>query len=493
MKRFLALTMALVMMLTVLSGCQKASTNKDSQGGDNTQGTQSTQSAQGTISQPKESDTILVFNEAVLSTLPEPMSQETREQLLAELNQVFSQKQYGEQAETLIRSSMELLMDNYMNFQIMFSFLGVPDAETYIRDYFITPLRVMVNKVNVTNNAGNGSSSDYNKTMTISQSSNADMDATVVIHELWHMAVCIEHSQTTVGRLYFHLNEGGATFMQLTLTGSKLYESMINMRTGAVAAINLNNREQKIEFIHFGSFYYANYFAVWYKLLTLTDFDTMKLFLKPNGDLLIRQAMIDKYGEEGGHFYDLLLEWSKGKYPKSPYDSMIEIESIYLRLLKGRLNEIESEQEMLAFLQMYRITRLAFGSEYVRDTSGNGVTNLETIIHPDLDYVGFDKAVADEVYKWHILNKGNLTDEQEYALAYAISAYPSNTGIEEYRKTRSAMYSELPICTGYKYSITVMDSENIRFKFYFTGRKYNHDVSRYYNINTGTCINFEKR
>lgn len=474
MKRLLVFALALIMMLTVLSGCQKSSTNNNSQ------------------AVIKESEKIALFTANASSLLPQAMSQDTRDKLLSELNQVFAQKKYGEQAETLIRSSLERVMDNYINFQILFSFLGVPDAETYIRDYFITPLRVMVNKVNVTNNAGNGSAGDYNNTITISKSNNADMDATVVVHELWHMAVSMEHSHTTIGRLYHHLNEGGASFMQLTLAGSNLYEGLIDMRRGAIGAADPNNKEHQIQFAFYGNYNYAEYFAVWYRLMTLTDFDTMKLFLKANGDLLIRQAMIDKYGDEGGRFYDLLLAFSQGKYEKNRYESAIEFEAIYLRLLKGRLSEIKSEQEMLAFLQMYRITRLRFVSEHIRDTSRDGVRYIEHVIHPELDYTGLDKAVADEVYKWHILNKGNLTDEQEYALAYAITAYPSCTGTEEYRKTYSAMNSELTICTGYQYSITVMDSNKIRFKFYFKGNKYDFDVSRYYNMTTGMCTNFAK-
>lgn len=58
----------------------------------------------------------------------------------------------------------------------------------------------------------------------------------------------------------------------------------------------------------------------------------------------------------------------KRNYPEGVYENLIELESLYLRLLIGRLEEIESAQQMAAFMQIYRLSRLGLGSKYEKTT-----------------------------------------------------------------------------------------------------------------------------
>ena len=446
--------------------------------------------------EPSESQKVSLFSHSLRSKLPHAISAEKKRELLSELGDVLAQKDYGSEAELLLRESLSIVIDRYGNFASLFAFLKVPDTETYVRSYFISPLRTMVDTVVVSSKPG-GSASDSTKTITLQKTSNAYSDASVVVHELWHMATAEEHWLVD-SKLYMHLSEGGAQFIELTVSGPDKYDTLGRVRTGGAGSVDLNNKENAIMLSHFGSLKYSSYFGIWYRLFTLTDFDTMAYFEKPKGDQLIRKELVNKYGADGGAFFDLLVVYVTNTYKTSSFETAIEFESIYLRLLKSRLSEIDSEYEMLTFLQLYRVTRLTFGSEYVHDyvvsTEDRGnVGYTETLIHPDLDYIGSDKAVADAVYEWHILNRSILTDKQEYALAYCLSAYPTNTGTTEYRTTRDNLNREPLLIHLGSYSITVIDSQTVLFRLYYPSNIYNDHHLRYYNATTGTCINFEKK
>ena len=454
--------------------------------------------------QPSVSEQLSLFTEEAEAFLPLPIDEETKAALLHELEAVFAEKQYGERAENLIRSSMERIMENYTNFQFLFGFLQVPDAQTYLRNYYIMPLRTMVNSVVILENASNGSADDYNKIITICESDQPDRDAVVVVHELWHMAVSYEHRTIYSNTMEFSLNEGGACLVQLTLAGSKYYRWNSQVHTGGSGGVDLDNLDNCLYISHFGRWDYSEYFALWYRLFTLTDFDTMALYLKPKGDQLIRQALIEKYGKDGENFYDLLLQYDQKQFTNGAFPVVVAFESLYLRLLKSRLDEVDSPEEMMAFAQMYRVTRLALGSEYVctyvietEDRGSIGYT--ETLIHPELDYVGFDKAVAEAICRWGILNTGELTEEQEYALAYSFVAYPHNSGGEEYKKTFNAVQAEPLVFADCQYVATVYPDGTLKFDFYHP-ESYKYDppregqyfrsATRYYDPATNVCVNF---
>ena len=494
MKRMFAFTLCTVIFLLLLSGCNSSKENNPLKTDVPTNAL--IEDDLDNTKKPEQLDldkSISLFSDNVLNDLPKAISKESREKLLQELNVVFSEKNYGEEAEIQIRSAMEKAMDYYVNFQTLFAFFDVPDCATYLRNYFLNPLKTMVNNVVIDESAGEGMADDYNKILTISKSLNPDMDAAVVIHELWHMSVAAEHGIVD-SKLYFQLNEGGASFSQLILSGSKFYDRIQWLQMGGVGVHNPENTEHTLWVGRFGTFQYSQYFAIWYRLFTLTDFDTMALFLKPNGAQLIRQEMVKRYGENGSRLFDLLELYAQNKHPDGNFACVVEFESLYLQLLKGRLQEVESPHEMLAFLHMYRITRLALGSEYLRsyvvETEETGSAGYnETITHPDIDYVATDKAVAEAVYNWHIINRGKLTDKQEYALAYCISAFPANQGEVEHRLTREAVQNETLLCSDFKYYYKET-GENIIHFYFDTSIAYR--VLRIYNYSTGECINFER-
>lgn len=446
---------------------------------------------EGSLPSPT-TELLALFSSETRSDLPAELSKSQKSALREELEAVLETKSYSEEAKEMLRNTMDRVMASYADFHALFSFFNVPDCEGYLRNLFIAPLRDMVDEIIITDNQGSGSASDSTKTMTISRNYDST-DAVVIVHELWHMAVATEH-YIHDSTLYMHLNEGGATFAQLVLLGSH-YKNIQSLRGGASGAIDLENTENVIRMINHGNMKYSEYFGIWYRLFTLTDFDTMALFFKPDGERLIRDELIKKYGEDGEAFYDLLISYYKRSHPASVFDNIIEFESLYLKMLKGRLSEVESKQEMLAFLQMYRLTRLALGSEYVRtyyiETPETGnVAYTETLVHPDLDYIGTDKAVAEAVYNWHILNKGALTDDMEYALAYCTVAPPHTEGVEEHKVSEDALYNELALCSGYSYNYAVTEEGNIVFYFecYDSLNRENKSF-RIYDISAGTSAN----
>ena len=61
--------------------------------------------------QPFVSEKISLFTEEAEAFFPPPIDEETKAALLHELEAVFAEKEYGERAENLIRSSMERIME----------------------------------------------------------------------------------------------------------------------------------------------------------------------------------------------------------------------------------------------------------------------------------------------------------------------------------------------------------------------------------------------
>ena len=464
----------------------------------------------GEIPPSLNTDVELLFAQDLYSRLPKPIGQESKDRLLSELQEVLFEKQYGEHAERMICAGMEYAMEYYVNFETMFAFLEVPDAETYLRNYFIRPLEIMVDSVVVTDQGGQGSANDYHKILTICESDNPYADAVVLVHELWHMAVSIEH-RTVDGGLYMTLNEGGACLMQLILAGSPYYWNVGDVRTGGSGAIDLENSEVHMMISHFGSMQYSQYFGVWYKLFTLTDFDTMALFLKTKGEHLIRENLVSRYGEDGGRVFDLLLGYVRKENIVSCYDALVEMESLYLRLLKGRLTEVDSPEEMMEFMQMYRVTRLALGSDHYSHrtvcTEESGCVGYEQlVVHPDLDYMGLDRAVAKAICHWNVLNADAMAEEQEYALAYSLMTFPDSTTEDEYKATRKNVDKcdplLLPIVS---YSMTTLgDGTTVQFDFYYPwenapvgSQAYYEQLDypmffRIFDYETGNCFNYKK-
>lgn len=438
-----------------------------------------------------ETEIIPLFTGDALLDLPEPLRKETKDQLLRELDAVLKKKKYFDKKDkTIIRTSMERVMESYPTYQTLYSFFDVPDGETFLREYFIEPLHRV-------DDMGTYQSPSYiiHQIIKFEEPESEDMQAAAVMNGLWSALVKKENPFKEKA-LYKAFLYSGASHMQTILAGSDYYPDMGSVSKKAVEFSDplKGHRGYSLVFSDSGELYphwKATSAWLWHRLFTLTDFETMTLFLQPNGEKLLKQALIDRYGDDGKEFYKHLSACAQKNYPVDEFTSHMEMEKVYLRLLAGRLQEVESPQEMLAFLQMYRVTRLGMGSEYKIDCGFDDNERMETIVHPQLDYHSVDLAVAEAVYDWHILNSEGLTEEQERALAYSISAFPSNMGESEYKITYDSVDSEPLICTDYRYSMKMEERDNIWFYFKYSAGDEERSVLRNYYFTAGKCYNFD--
>ena len=94
----------------------------------------------------------------------------------------------------------------------------------------------------------------------------------------------------------------------------------------------------------------------------------------------------EHYGDEGVKFFD--------SYSYSDYEHMLNSEKMFLKLFLKRLEEVKTQEEMLSYLQLYRVYRKLFCVVYKQiEDVGNQRNTLE-LNHRELDYRAADLLVA---------------------------------------------------------------------------------------------------
>lgn len=172
--------------------------------------------------------------EELRAAAPESVPRDTADALRNRLEAILAAKNYSEPAKTLVRQTLELLIQDYPYFQELFAFAAPYAVTDYVQMYMLTPLEHMVNnlyycceespadlawlKRNYDKVDFSGLADDVNKWIAIvpmcyhfgGGAEDDTGDASVLLHELFHAAVGQEHGLVS-SRLYGTLNEGGAT------------------------------------------------------------------------------------------------------------------------------------------------------------------------------------------------------------------------------------------------------------------------------------------
>ena len=341
---------------------------------------------------------------------PTPISGEELLEIQQELTDILAQKNYTDRAKTLVWDTVALLSENYTKFQYLFSFLDPPDTASYLRQNILFPLETMVDTLTCSEEQfGGGWAADATKEICIYMTFSQEDDCNTLIHELNHMLTTKEHGLVS-SNLYRYIDEGDATFHQLSGLGQRKYRVM-----GDIKDITRDHPEpdSQILFLRAGGFgggNYSDFSLIFFKLLALTDFETMTLFDQPKGEFLIREDLGRRYGEDGLAFYDSLTT-------QLDYGTLLDAENRFLKLFLSRLSEVDSPEEMLSYLLLYRVYRRSFAPEYL-EIDGDLIREIS---HPALDYVATDQAVADAVLEWGLLNTQALSRE-EAALAARVLA-----------------------------------------------------------------------
>ena len=362
-----------------------------------------------------------LFCEEVLVNQPQRITGQEKQDIQKELADILSGKQYDETARALIHNTLSLLYENYPNFQYLFGFLNPPDTATFIRENILLPLDTMVETLTCTREGtGGGWANDITKEISIDITGDTETDGRTLIHELAHMVTTRQHNIHS-SNLYHWINEGDATLHQLTILGGYYYRNYgdlmdISRRRFAPDSDTLCMQEGG-----FGGGNYSDFSLLFFKLLALTDFETMALFDLPKGEFLIREELGRRYGEEGLAFYDSLTT-------KTDFDTVVATESAFLKLFLSRLSQVETGEQMLSYLVLYKTYRLAFSPEYLR-IEDDFIAELP---HPMLDYAAADAAVAKGLLDWGVLNQECLTEEEAYLTALVLAGRTQTHSTDDY-------------------------------------------------------------
>ena len=419
-----------------------------------------------------------LFTEEARAGLPEPMSNDEKSALLEELEKLFDEKPlYEEEAKIKIRDSMILVMDNYHFFRQLFFCTGVPDAATFLRKYFLGPLRDCIDTVWMS--LPGGFAEEDARRYVLPHEDDPVKIASDLVAYLWVIGA-LQNNRFQQSDFLRNFINGGCAFCRFTLIGSEGYKQFFKYSPSLFSHAQDPDSSDK----SFVTSFFGDNFFLWFRLFTLTDFDTVSRFTVSDADTKIRGEMTRRYGEDGKKLYDLCRKAFENESLKYSFMDVIAIESLYLRLIVRRIDDIGSQSEMLSFLQTYRAYRLAMGSEYIRAAQTSTLTSgtLELLVHPDLDYAAADGAVAAAAVRWKTINFPGTYPDGESILAAAVSGYPS-TGTD-YQKTRDLLNREPYVITDFVYTSAVNESGVVTFTLYGTdpesGKKTTSSVTRKY-------------
>ncbi len=352
---------------------------------------------------------------------PTPITGEELLQINRELEEILSRKSYTPEGKTMVRDTVQLLCENYPKFQYLFSFLAPPDTAGYIRRNILFPLDTMVDTLTISDEQfGGGWAADATKEICIYVTQDQEYDCNTLIHELNHMLKSKEHWLVS-SNLYQFLSEGDATLHQLSALGERKYRIMGDIRDISRDHSEPNSRTRFLRAGGFGGGNYSDYSLMFFKLLALTDFETMALFDQPDGEFLIREDLGRRYGQEGLDFYDSLTT-------KLDYNTLLDAERRFLKLFVSRVSEVESAEQMLSYLLLYRLYRISFAPAYL-EMEGDLIRELE---HPQLDYSASDWTVAKAVLQWGVLNTECLNAEEAELAAFVVAGRTVADGTDAY-------------------------------------------------------------
>ncbi|MBQ9083726.1 MAG: hypothetical protein IJY28_09555 [Clostridia bacterium] len=369
-----------------------------------------------------------LFTEAIRSNVPQKVPEAEAERLRQELERILVAKPYSAAAKTLVRNTLELLLQEYPMFQELFAFAKPYSVGDYVQIYMLTPLEYMVdNLYYACDDAPEdmawlqqhyedevwfaGLTNDIEKWIAIvsydkiySDGHNVTkLDAGTLLHELFHAGTCCENWLVS-SRMYGKLSEGGATIAKLPLLQTLYGTQFSQMHRKGAGYTDSADDSRWIELYGNHSGTYGIYASIYFKLLALTDFETMQLYFRPKGELLIRENLVARYGEDGGRIFDAL------QYQNVDFDRVVDTEQLFLRMFLQRLDDVSSADEMAAYLYLYRMYRKVYCARYLCNefrTAEAGAPSASVPyeqVHPKLNYPEADALVAEAVLKWQILN-----------------------------------------------------------------------------------------
>ncbi len=398
--------------------------------------------------EPAENYGSAVFTEEALQALVLKISQEDADEILLYMEQFLDRKDYSPHAKQQIRDTVTQLMWYYPNYQTLFGFLDPLDTKAFICDVFLAKLDGYVDHICFPCDHGETSADHQNRTLHLPLTNEAETNAMNLIY----LATLMPGNDS--------LRAGMAAVYAMTLIGSPQYSNLLSFTNGSSSMYrepNTDNRYLRYasgSILRGASNQYAKYY---FRLYVLTDTETMLEYERTENAAVILDYLTEHYGSDGLRFYNEAMY--------TGFEDALEGEKLFLQLFLQRLEEVETQEEMLSYLQLYRIYRKLFCLVYqqreIEETSLGNQSNVLEMDHPELDYRGADALVADAACRSGMIQTGVLTQAQTMELLKSLIGRREYADYDDYRDHFLETCNDVFLIGDLRYKIRAFPGETV--------------------------------
>lgn len=415
---------------------------------------------------PAEDYGSTVFTDEALQALLLEISEEDAGEILSYMEEILARKDYTPHAKMQIRDAVTQLIWYYPNYQTLFAFLEPLDTKTFICSVFLDVLDTHVDHICFPCEHGKALEDSGNRTIHLPLTNQAEDNAMDLIY-------LVTKLPSGAG-----LSAGMADLYAMTMVGSFRYSNFGAFYNGSHTLYRDPNAEGRYLTFASGNFSgnTINYFAnVYFRLYALTDTETMLEYIHTANKQVVADYLKEHYGDEGVKFFY--------SYNYSDYEHIVKSEKLFLKLFLQRLEEVDTQEEMLSYLQLYRVYRKLFCLVYeqveIEATPNGNQRNTLELNHPELDYRGADVLVAQAAYQSGMINEGTLTEAQAMELLMNLIGRRECTDYEDYRDYYWEMHGDVFLIGDLRYKVFVYPSETIyRVTNYTYGSSYTISAPR---------------
>lgn len=398
--------------------------------------------------EPAENYGSSVFTDEALQALVLEIGEEDANEIRLHMEEILDRKDYSPHAKAQIRDTVTQLMWFYPNYQTLYAFLDPMDTKTFICNTFLDELDAHVDHICFPCEHGKPSMDTESRTLHLPLTNEAETNAVNLIYLVTKMT---DVHDVLVGM---------AEVYSMTMIGSSRYSGVGVYASGSNWRVQNPDDENKYLYFAAGSFWGSNKNLpanVYFRLYALTNTETMLEYERTKNPAVLFGYLYEHYGDDGILFSNI------NRYTR--FEQAIEGEKLFLKMFLQRLDEVQTQEDMLAYLQLYRIYRKLFCLVYQQEeivTTPMGLQrNVLEITNPDLDYRSIDAIVAQAAYRSGMIKKDALTEKQAITLLMKLIGRREYTDYEDYRQNFSVAYHEVFLIGDLRYKVNVYPNETI--------------------------------
>lgn len=399
-----------------------------------------------------------VFTDEALQALVPEISEWEANEIRAYMEEILNRKDYSPHAKQQIRDTVTQLIWYYPNYQTLFAFLDPLDTKAFICNIFLDKLDAHVEHICFPCEHGRSSADYESGTVHLVLTNIAEDNAVNLIYLVTNMP---RHDSWRAGM---------ANLYTMTMIGAPGYNDLEAYTHGGYKPWQDPNADNRYLLFASGSrFGNETNNKAYFRLYALTDTATMLEYERTGNAEVIMNYLKEHYGDEG------LLFYGKARYVR--FQDSLESEQVFLKLFLQRLNEVETQEEMLEYLQLYRLYRKLFCVIYQQKEievlpTGNQSNVLE-LPHPELDYRSADALVAQAAYQSGMFEAGTLTESQAIELIMLLVGRREYADYDDYRHNFVYFTYDVLVIGDLRYKVYVFPNEtSYRVTNYTYGYRY---------------------